>query len=440
MRLATPTRGFSKWEKVIDVFEGFNNTEMATERHFSETKNLSADKYPSVTTRPYRVIKETLGVPNGVFSFKGVLYTVDGTAFKKGGVTKGAVTSGIKQMIEFNEYVLIFPDLAFYDTVNDVFGSFVNGTINPVQNPLVTKATVHNNRVFGVKGNQIFASKQGDFKEWNVFEQLNTDSWATDVAGAVTFKTIGTYQNHVVVQSEVNMFELYGYKPANFQLQETVKVGSFVHGYVEINSALYFVNREGIYVFTGGLPRKISGNLDMAIESAEVGSDGRRLFASVNVGASYKLFVYDTETGTFYQEDNLRVLQFALHAGYLHAMCNDGKIIIFNANNSHSQTWPPETVEWAFTTTELKEDTSARGGIKTIEIYCEMGERASMNIFVKGDSDPDWAMVKSFDSETHRNLLIPVILSKNCYKIKVEGRGYVKISSIKRTVQRGGRI
>lgn len=432
MNLPEPYRSIRKSEKVIDVFGGFNNTENAKENEFSFIKNMANDKFPSIVTRSPRELLTTLAVPNGILSFKGFLYTVDGTSFKKSGVTRGTVTSGKKSMVEFNQYILIFPDKAFYDTVSDTFGSFANGTIVTSANPDIDKATVHNNRVFGIKGANIYASKQGDFKEWNVFNQLNTDSWATDVAGAVDFKTIGNYQNHVVMQSDVNMFELYGYKPSNFQVQETVKVGSFVFSYVELESVLYFANSDGIYAYAGGVPRKISQGIDIPFKSAELGSDGRKLYASVFDGTEYHLFVFDSDTGLITRYDNLNVIQFTVHEGHMLALCSDGKVYKFDSGT--------ETIEWELETIGFIDDYFSRSGVKNIEIHAEMSANSHLNVFVQTDNDKSWRLVKNFISESSKMLLLPVNISTNWYKIKIAGRGYVKINAIKRVATKGGRF
>jgi hypothetical protein len=432
MILATPRRSLKTTERVIDMFMGFNNTELATERHFSHTKNLSSNNFPTAETRAPRELLQTLAKPNGLLSFNGSLYTVDGTAFKRDGITRGTVTDSVKCMVEFNQFILIFPDMKAYDTVSHAFTSFANGTAVPTANPVIQRATVHNNRVFGVVGNNIYSSKQGDFKEWNVFAQLNTDSWATDVAGSVSFNVIGAYQNHVVMQSGVNMFELYGSKPSNFQVQETVKTGAFNADYIEINSVLYFANRDGIYAYSGGVPRKISEGVDIPFTQATLGSDGKKLFASVSDGTNRHLFTYDTATNVFYREDNLNVVKFALHLGKLHALLSDGKLLKFDSGQ--------EIVEWELETTKIIDDTFNKSGMKRIELSIEMSASTSLSVWIKGDLDVGYKLVKSFQSETYKNLLIPVNLSQNCYKIRITGRGYARLTAIKTISQKGGKI
>lgn len=432
MKLPEPYRTIRKKEKIIDNFGGFNNTSNHSVNEFSDMKNISHRSFPSIVPRTPREIVETISKPNGVFSFSGSLYMVDGTVFKKDGVSKGAVSDGRKCLIEFNKYILIFPDKMYYDTVNDIYGSFSNGTIVTDANPDIDVATVHNNRVFGVKGNQIYASKLGDFKEWNVFDQLLTDSWATDVAESGSFKTIGTYQNHVVMQSENHMYELYGYNPSNFQIQETAKMGSIVYSYSELQGVLYFANNNGIYSYAGGMPRKISENIEIKFEKVELASDERYLYANVYDGLEYHLFVFDSKIGLFTKEDNIEVMQFVNHDGKPHALCTNGELIKFNSGD--------EVFDWSVTLQEFKDDYFNNKIVKRVEIHADMESKSSLSVYFKGDRDREWMHVKTILSESDKKLLLPVNLNRNCYTIKMTGRGYVKINAIKIVALGGGKL
>lgn len=422
MKLVQPFRNIKKKTDIIDRFGGFNNTENYSKNEFSFMKNISHRQFPALCPRPYREVLETLK-PNGILSFKESLYTVDGTSFKKDGVYKGSVIDGKKCLIEFNQHILIFPDKVYYDTVNNLFASFASG------NPDIEKATVHNNRVFGIKGANIYASKQGDFKQWNSYQQLLTDSWATDVAGAVSFKTIGTYQNHVVMQSDINMYELYGYNPSNFQVQETIKIGSNIFSYVEANSTLYFANKNGLYAYSGGIPRNISTNVDVPFKSAELGTDGRYVYMSVFDGKRHHLFVYDTETTLFTREDDLNVLQFALHNGYLLALCANGKLIRFGTGK--------DVFDWEIETVPIIDDFFSKCTTKRIEVHADMSPGSSISLYLK-DELGIIQHVGSFFSETEKKLVYPTNIYKNCYKIIIKGRGTVRIKGIKRIVVGGG--
>lgn len=425
MKMPRMGRFIPRSEEITDTFGGYNDTENHLRNEFSAMKNISHRDFPSITSRKGRVLVKTLANPGGFLEFGGALYTVEGTEFKKDNTVKGSVTQSKKTLLEFNKNILIFPDMKYYDTESGTFGDFKSG------NPDVKTAAIHNNRVFGVNGSNVYATKQGDFKGWNIFNQLLTDAWATDVAGAIVFNTIGTYQNHVVMQSPEKMFELYGYNAQNFQLQETVKIGANCTAYAELDSVLYFANPHGIYAYTGGVPKKISLPIGMEFKRAEIGSNYRYLYASVFDGISNHLFVYDSETKLIAREDNLNVIQFGTIGGHFHALCADGKLYKLEGGD--------EVVEWELETTPFVDDPFSKSGIRGVEVFADMKAGSEISLFVKTDAYNE-QHIGSVSADMNRILSFPIIMTEDIYKIRLKGRGEVKIRAIKRIAIKGGKI
>jgi hypothetical protein len=451
--LAEPIRQIRRKVDTIDVFGGYNDTESAKNNEFSDICNLSHDQFPSLVSMLEDFVSPTeYANPNGMISFDNRIYVADGTSFKRDTTVLGTISNSEKCLIEFNKFILIFPDMKYYDTEDNVFGSFANGTIVTDANPVIQRATVHNNRVFGFNGVNVYASKQGDFKEWNVFDGLLTDSWATDVAGADDFVAIGTYQNHVVLQTGTRMFELYGYNPSNFQIQETVKIGAISKEYAEVNSVLYFANPNGIYAYSGGVPRKISENISGFIVKAILGATDKFLYAALYLADDmagpnlrYKLFRLDTTNGLWTTlSDEEGVVTFLKESTMIAVLTRTGSIktfdmptpiVIPDVGIEYQKNYKP----FRLITRELREY-FGKANIKKVEIHAEMGDGAELAVYIKGDADVDWTLASYFLASTERNLMLPVNVSKNCYKIKIEGRGYVKLNAMRFTSLGGGRI
>ena len=54
------------------------------------------------------------------------------------------------------------------------------------------------NRLWGCKGDTIYASKLGDPFNWNVFDGVSTDSYAVDVGSAGDFTGCFAYRGYPV--------------------------------------------------------------------------------------------------------------------------------------------------------------------------------------------------------------------------------------------------
>ena len=104
------------------TFGGYRHTVGAGDGDLYDMKNMSGRYYPVLAPRKKRCTVRSLTAPNGICAHDGI-YTVDGTAFQKNGVTCGKVTDGAKQMVSIGSRIVIFPDKAYYDSATDTFGS-----------------------------------------------------------------------------------------------------------------------------------------------------------------------------------------------------------------------------------------------------------------------------------------------------------------------------
>ena len=104
------------------VFRGINYGEGTQDGEFSETYNLSTDKYPCITQRAARIKAGQYEKPTDIHA-KGELLVIDGTKVIYNGVEKGTVSEGKKQMATIGNYIVIFPDKVYYNVAEDKFGS-----------------------------------------------------------------------------------------------------------------------------------------------------------------------------------------------------------------------------------------------------------------------------------------------------------------------------
>lgn len=109
-------------DREISRFSGYNHSESAAVNEVYDMRNMSSDFLPVLSVRKPRGIYRRLGKINGIFG-KDVFCYVDGTGFYYGGVLKGTVSDGEKQMVSLGSCILIFPDKMYYDVKEDVFGS-----------------------------------------------------------------------------------------------------------------------------------------------------------------------------------------------------------------------------------------------------------------------------------------------------------------------------
>lgn len=109
-------------KKYVVSFQGINYGEGHADGEFSDTKNVSTAKFPCVSQRSNRVQEATYGSPSTLHAKEGLL-VIDGTSAIYNGNVVGTVSAGRKQMATVGNYVLIFPDKAYYNVETGEFGS-----------------------------------------------------------------------------------------------------------------------------------------------------------------------------------------------------------------------------------------------------------------------------------------------------------------------------
>lgn len=109
-------------KKYVVNFRGLNLGEGYQEGEFSHTENVSSVLAPCLTQRFGREQAGSYGDARAMHAKDGLL-VVDGTRVLYNGNQVGTVGEGRKQMAAVGNYVVIFPDKAFYNVATGEFGS-----------------------------------------------------------------------------------------------------------------------------------------------------------------------------------------------------------------------------------------------------------------------------------------------------------------------------
>lgn len=410
------------YDSDILEFRGLNKREAILDNEMASMSNLSSDELPYLTVRTPRELIETFtGNPNGVFSNGLKLATVDGTNFKYDGVVKGTVTDSAKCMVDMNGNIVIFPDKAYYDYVNDTWGTF--------SSPDLDYACEWNNRMWGVKNGDpyIYASVQGDFKDWTTKNNVSTDSYFVDTGGNSVFTGIVSYASHVTAFKHDQMFEIYGSEPSNFQVINGAKTGLLnMDAISEVSSALFYLSQNGVLIYTGGFSESISNSLDLDYVSGVFGADTKKLYACIYDGSVYGLYTYDPMYQAWYQEDDLQVTKFCYHLGSVYALCSDGKLYKFNSGT--------ESIDWSFETKPFDDSTFLKKEYHKLNVKVRLSTGANMSVSIKVDEDA-YQLVQNivYEDDKIKDILIPVNVAKcDRFQLKFEGTGGFLLFHVRR--------
>ncbi len=290
--------------------------------------------------------------------------------------------------------------------------------------------------------NEIYACKLGDFKNWNCFMGLSTDSYIVSVGTDGDFTGCIAFQGYPVFFKENYIHKLYGSYPGNFQLQTTACRGvqkGCANSLSIVNEVLYYKSRADVCAYDGSLPTGVSSQLgEVLYGSAAAGTYGGRYYVSMLDGAGqWSLFNYDTARGVWHREDDLHVSQFAAWGDSLFAIDKRANQILDLNGRAGDQEAVGE-IRWRAESGLIGYEMIDRKYVSRFNFRMRMGAGAKCTLYMQYDSDGVWREQGTVREAGTATFLLPVI-PRRCdhFRIRLTGNGDVKIYSMAKIVEQG---
>ena len=288
--------------------------------------------------------------------------------------------------------------------------------------------------------NTIYASKQGDFKNWNCYMSLSTDSYFASCGTDGQFTGAATHLGYPIFFKEGFMHKVYGNFPSNYQIQTTACRGvqKGCHNSVAIvNEVLYYKSRSGVVAYDGSLPTEVSYALgEEAYDHAVACGHGNKYYISMRDGNDkYHLFVYDTKKGVWHREDDLQVDEFCSCRNELYFM-EHGKNEIKTMFGSGTVDTAP--VEWMAETGPLVTSSPDKKYISRLNVRMSLAIGTTVHFYIQYDSAGEWYHASTMTGTVLRPFSVPV-RPRRCdhFKLRIVGKGEAKIHSITKTIEQG---
>lgn len=296
------------------------------------------------------------------------------------------------------------------------------------------------NRLWGCKGDTIYASKLGDPFNWNVFDGLATDSYAVNVGSAGDFTAAFSYLGYPCFFKEEYIYKVYGYKPSNFQVMSSASLGVETgshHSLAIAGEILFYLSRAGVVAYSGGIPQTISGPLGtQRYRNGVAGSDGRKYYISMqDQEDNWHLFVYDTQHKIWVQEDDSHALRFAWNGAlYLQEADDAGRVwLCGNPREIPAGATVEGPVESMVEFADFVEYSPSKKGTSKLQVRVELDENSTLDVDVQFDSDGVWHRVKTLTATVKGSFVLPIIPRRSDhFRIRLSGRGNWKLWSLVR--------
>lgn len=305
------------------------------------------------------------------------------------------------------------------------------------------------NRLWGCDGNTIYASKLGDIFNWNVYDGLSTDSYTVDTGSAGEFTGCISFLGYPIFFKEDHIYKVYGSIPSNFEVMGSATLGVAAGSGASLAIAgetLFYLSTAGIVAYSGGIPQPVGTAFGLERhKNAVAGSDALKYFVSMQgEDGTWRLHVYNTQTGMWHTEDETHATHFARWDGNLYMLTQAGDVW----TAGRTQGIGPETAGWEAPFSwraefgDFAEGNPNKKGVSKLQLRLELDAGAEVQAWLQFDTDGQWQKVGTALGEgVKRSYYLPIIPRRgDHYRLKLEGKGGCRVYSLTREYYSGSEL
>lgn len=294
--------------------------------------------------------------------------------------------------------------------------------------------------VNGTPVNEIYASKLGDFKNWNCFAGLSTDSYVAQRGSDGVFTGAVSYLGNPIFFKERCMERVYAGSQGAHQIVTTecdgVQSGS--DGSLQVvNGMLYYLSDNGVQAFDGSLPTVVSQALGNTRYHGGVAGAwrGKYYLSALNENQSPSLLVYDSRRKLWHREDGLRSAAFAETENDLYCLSTDGKLWSLHGATGTAE----ENLTWWAESGEIGMDTPEHKRLLQFLLFMQADTGTSVTVSVSYNQGATWQTQGSLTGNGGIREQVIAIRPKGCrrLRLKLSGNGACSIFALAAVYEKG---
>lgn len=288
--------------------------------------------------------------------------------------------------------------------------------------------------------NEIYASKLGDFRNWHSYQGLSTDSWTASRGTAAPFTGAVTLGGNPLFFREEWLEKIYpsssgAHQIATYSL-EGVQKGAH-DSIVAIDDRLIYKSRQGICVYSGTLPTRISDEFgDWIFKNVRAARHMRKYVLSAerypwdDDHARDVCMVYDLDTGDWHVEDGRWEGAAITWEDTLYYVYHG---IIYRFAKSGNQS---SNVEWFAESDEISVELPEHKWITYLRLRFSLEQGASCRVYISYDGGPWLRKGSLHGNRLHTQEL--GIWPRRCdhFRLRLEGIGGCELQSLSYRMER----
>ena len=289
--------------------------------------------------------------------------------------------------------------------------------------------------------NEIYASALGDFRNWQRFQGLSTDSYAVSLGADGPFTGAAEHLGYPVFFREGYIHKIYGSYPAAFRLQSTpcpgVQRGSAA-SLALVGQLLYYKSPAGVCAYDGAAPADVSQALGGRLyRDAAAGALRGKYYISMKDGAGQShLFVYDSARGLWHREDDTRAACFCACREDLFFLTSAGQIVSVTGAGE-----PEGDFSWLAETGQIGAASPDCKYLTRLNLRLYLAQGAEMELWVRYDEEAQWRRLACLQGRPLGSVTLPAPVRRcDHLRLRLTGRGEMRLYSLTKTMEQGSDV
>ena len=297
------------------------------------------------------------------------------------------------------------------------------------------------NRLWGCSRNtnEIYACKLGDYKNWNCFQGLSTDSWVGSIGTPGEFTGAVVQSGYPVFYKETCKHKVWPSATGAHQITTAICHGVEKGSETSLavcDGTVFYKSALGVFADDGGGAVEIGQPLgDVRYRNGVGAAHDRKYYLSMEDSTGKRtLFVYDIARRMWHCENSMPgVLCSAWGSLY----CAYGDILDLTGKTGT----PEEAVSWMVQTGDLGLESPDQKYISRLTLRLMLEPGATLEIYAQYDREPVWVKLGQIYGTDLRSFSLPV-RPRRCdqLRLKLQGKGMCKIYSITKTMVKGSEL
>ena len=291
--------------------------------------------------------------------------------------------------------------------------------------------------------NEIYASKLGDFKNWNYFAGLSTDSYVAsrgapgEWTGAIAMGTTPLFFKRDRLEKvyisasgahQITSAKVHGVQPGSSKSLQIV------------DNVLFYLSDIGVMAYDGSVPELCSADFgDVRYKEGTAGKRGSVYYLQAKTdNQARSVFCLDTATGIWCKEDGMIIRDAVEIADALYLLLHDWTLIAIGAIPETVKAEEEEDFDWELVSGPIGYYRAEQEYLLRLIPRLKLDPGASAMVHVMYDDDGNWRRVACLEHNSTHSVTVP-IKTRRCdhFRIKLSGIGGVTIYSLTREIEKG---